>query len=471
MTEEISIDGLRRFYWGRGDLEYKLWDQQKGLYHGIRSLNKTVDTVVILCARQFGKSHLGVLLAVEDCVRYPNKCILIMGPTLKQTREIVTPRMRDIAKDAPAGFIRPSKTEGKWYVGQSELVIGGFDLNSSSQRGKTVQNIYVEEIVDSNPDDYTESMRSDLGPALTHSDGGKMIFLTTPPKIPDHPFITDTMANAELNDALYIFTIRDNHKLSSDQYAACVKRCGGEDTVDFRREYLCEIVRDASVVVVPDYDDVVHVATFNVPLYYIPHVTVDFGGVRDKTVALLHWYNYLQNRTEVWDERVFQPNTATSAIVKELLDLERVHGLKEVRRFADCPGQVQVDLLDGGYTVAPPPKTDWQAGVNSLAVDFSLNQAVIHPRCKFLRQSLKSGTFNKQRTDFQRTDALGHCDALAALMYGLRAQDRSNPVPRSTLNRDRYHVPVIDDKDSILAQSIQPATFNFTPKRFGSFKG
>jgi hypothetical protein len=392
-----------------------------------------------------------------------------MGPTLKQTREIVTPRMREIGKDAPPGLIKPSKSEGKWYIGDSELVIGGFDANSSSQRGKTVQTIYVEEIVDSNPDDYTESMRSDLGPALTHSDGGKMIFLTTPPKIPDHPFITDTMAQAELNDALYIFTIRDNHQLTPDQFAACVKRCGGEQTVDFRREYLCEIIRDPQVVVVPDYDDIVHVARFEVPLHINPQITVDFGGVRDKTVAILHWYNYLENRTEVWDERVFPQNTPTSAMVRSFLEMEKP--FKDVRRIADAPGQVQVDLADTGYQVEIPPKSDWQSGVNQMAVAFSTKTIVVHERCKFLRQSLKSGTFNKHRTDFDRTEALGHCDALAALMYGLRSQDRTNPYPRMTLNRDTYHFVPKEPNEIQLADAMVPyIPTGFTPKRFGTFR-
>lgn len=469
MTDPTLAD-VRSYFWRRGNLSWQLWPQQEPIYNGIRTLAKRVETVVILCARQFGKSHLGVILAIEDCLRHPNKCVLIMGPTMKQAREIVTPRIRDITRSAPPGLIKPSKSEGKWYIGDSELVIGGFDLNSSSQRGKSVQTIYVEEIVDSNPDDYQESMRSDLGPALTHSDGGKMIFLTTPPKIPDHPFITDTMAQAELNDALYIFTIKDNHQLSPDQVAACIRRCGGEQTTDYRREYLCEIIRDASIVVVPDYDDIRHVSRFEIPLHYKPHVTIDFGGVRDKTVALLHWYNFLDAKTEIWDERVFPPNTATATMVKSILEMERQVPIESVR-FADAPGQLQVDLIAGGYQVAMPPKDDWQAGVNRMAVAFSTDGIRIHERCRFLRQSLKSGTFNKHRTDFGRTDTLGHCDALAALMYGIRAQDVTNPYPRLQINRDRYHLPTPLEPDVSLADAVQPVVVGgFRPKRFGSFR-
>lgn len=447
------------------------------IYDGIRSLGKNVPLVVILCARQFGKSHLGVLMAIEDCLRYPGKCILLMGPTLKQAREIVTPRMNDIRRSAPPGLIRPSKSEGKWYIGDSELVIGGFDVNSTSQRGKTVQNIYVEEIVDSDPDDYTESMRSDLGPALTHSDGGKMIFLTTPPKIPDHPFITDTMAQAELDNSLYTYTIDDNYKLTPEQKAACVSRAGGKHTVGYRREYLCEIVRDERIVVVPDYDDVRHVTHVKFPIRFFPHVTIDFGGVRDKTVALLHWYNFFDDCSEVWDERVFEPNTETGSIVKAVLEMEKsLPEGAEIVRYADMPGQLQIDLNTAHkFSVGVVHKDDWQANINNLAVRFSQNKVRIHERCKFLRQSLKSGTFNKQRNDFARTNALGHCDAIAALMYGIRMERRLNPYGALTPHRDsQFYIPK-NSTETVVAEAIQPKTFansanGFQPKKFGGFK-
>ena len=478
-SEGPTINDLRAWAWRRGELSWKLWKQQEPIYNGIRSLPKNTETVVILCARQFGKSHMGVLLAIEDCLRHPGKCILIMGPTMKQAREIVTPRMNDIRRDAPEGLIRPSKSEGKWYIGESELVIGGFDVNSTSQRGKSVQTIYIEEVVDADPDDYTESMRSDLGPALTHSDGGKMIFLTTPPKIPDHPFITETMAQAELSDALYIFTIDDNHQLSTDQYDACVRRCGGKHTVDFRREYLCEIVRDASIVVVPDYDDSRHVCHVDFPLKFNPHVTIDFGGVRDKTVALLHWYDFFNDEDIFWDERVFEPNTPTGDIVKEIRAMEAEHIPEhlEVKHYADMPGQLQVDLNQHhDFRVSLVAKSDWQAAINNLAVKFSVNKIKIHKRCTFTRQSLKSGTFNKQRNDFARTNALGHCDAIAAMMYGVRIVSKENPYGANIHNRDTtFYIPPTP-KETELVNAIQPKTFStgfgggFVPKKFGSFK-
>jgi len=75
----------RHSLWRRGNLSYKLWDQQVPLYNKLKTLPAHVDEAVLLCARQFGKSHLGVIRAVDNCLKYQDRCFLIMGPTLKQT--------------------------------------------------------------------------------------------------------------------------------------------------------------------------------------------------------------------------------------------------------------------------------------------------------------------------------------------------------------------------------------------------
>lgn len=412
--------------WRTGILCWKLWPQQEIIYDCIRDLDPKVVEAVVLCARQFGKSVLGTLLALEDCLQNQEKCILVMGPTLKQTMAIVTPRIRLLSRDAPVGLIKPSKSEGKWFVGSSELVIGGMDVNSSAQRGKTVQSVYIEEIVESKPDQYIESLRSDIGPALTHSENGKVIFLTTPPKIPDHPFITETMAQARLNNALYTYTIDDNKALSPSQYEACVRRAGGKNSIDFRREYLCEIIRDQSIVIIPDYDEKQHVSFFELPEMINLEIFTDWGGVRDKTVSLLVGYSFLEDRDLVFDELVWNHNTPTDVIVNDLRSKWGSYKIKS--HYVDAPGQLQVDLkTTHDLSVRFPSKSEWRTSVNHLANRFTQKKIVIHPRCKFLRETCRSGTFRANRTDFERSHTLGHMDAIAALMYAVRQMDRSNP--------------------------------------------
>ncbi len=473
IPEDLSIAEIRDSLSLIGDLSWMLWEQQRPIYNAIRNLPSGIDEYVVLCARQYGKSHLGVLLAVEDAIRNRDRCILIIGPDTKQTKDIVNPRMRRIQRLLPEGLLVQSKSENRWIVYHdldkkqsdfSEVVIGGMNENSSSQRGKTVQTIYVEEVVESSPDDYLESLRSDLGPSLTHSKNGKIIFLTTLPKIPDHPFITDTLAGARLNGAVATFTIDDNIALSPQQKEACVRRCGGVDTDDYKREYLCQVIRDASTIVVPSYSEAAHVKIYSIPTFTHWNIMIDWGGVKDYTVGLLYTYDYLRNKILFHREFMFKENTATKTIWP-LVDAWRAEYHVPIERvWADAPGQTLVDIaaLTKEAVGLPDNKEDWQASINHLNVLFISNTVEINPELKFLRESLRSGTFNKHRTDFERTKALGHCDALATIMYACRNFDKSNPYPERTVSSERYYVrPKVDD------DGIDAGAFG---KSFGVFR-
>lgn len=471
LLEDTDPDLIRQVLWQSGQLDYKLWEQQKVIYNQVRALSDYCGEIVVMCARQFGKSFLGTLMAVEDCIKYQGYTVLVVGPTIKQTIDIVNQAMKLIEVNSPEGFIRRSKSETRWYVGESEIVVGGFDVRTATrQRGKSVLKIYVEEVVDSHPDQYRESLRSDLGPALTHSPCPQIVFLTTPPKIPDHPFITETMPEASLNGLLFKFTIDENKEITTEQYDACVRRCGGRHTVEFRREYLCEIVRDVNVMIVPDFDKLRHVRKVERDPDMIMQMAIDWGGVKDFTAALIHGYCFLRNKVFVLEERVFPPNTPSDLIMSALLDMEKGYDIKA--RYVDAPAQLLIDLCSKDYQVQAPSKSDWLSNVNQMCVHFSLDQIEVDPKCRLLVQTLESGTFNKGKTDFDRNKTLGHCDAIAALMYGLRMQDRTNPF--STEKEYRYgnnlYHPVRVPVEKDLALALQSKTFVEGRKKFGSFK-
>ena len=441
--------------WAAGDLSYMLWPQQQIIYDSIWSLPPHVALAVILCARQFGKSFLEAVLAIEKAIRNPDRCMLIIGPTEKQTREIVAPKIKMIAKDAPLlryplskktyPLVRRSKSEGKWCVGpkdcESEIFIGGFDQNSTAQRGKTLLDIFIEEVVDSDPDTFNESMRSDLGPALTHSKGGKMIFVSTLPKIPDHPFITEKIPEAKLDGAFYSYTIDDNAALTLDEKLKCAKTAGCKvdrekklilvKTPDYLREYENQQIRDEQKTIIPAFDEKRHVVDFALPTYSKFWVYGDWGGVKDKTALLLVTYDYLRNKVLFIDERFFDPNTATNQIMRTSKVMEcQVDADAFGGRKLDAPGQTLVDIRELGFDVEQVHKGDWLATVQNLNIGFQLDSIEVHPRCRYLIQTLNSGQLNKQRTDFARSEVLGHADMVAAAMYAYRNLDRTNPWPK-----------------------------------------
>lgn len=485
-AENIPLKHVYEVLWRRGDLDFLLWAQQIPIWQQLNNLPPHIVEYVVLCARQYGKSTFGVLRGLSQAIKHRDSCILIMGPDTKQIKDIVGPKMRFLCKTAPHGLVRPMKSENRFHVyhdlrsgasDYTEIILGGMNENSSSQRGKTVQEILVEEIVDVNEDDFLTSMNEDLGPALTHSKSGRIIFLTTLPAVPDHPFITDTIPLAQRNGALSVYTIDDNIALTPEQYQACIDRCKGKNTAAFRREYMCEVFRDRNRVCLPDFDEKINVLDFYIPTHLFMHTTIDWGGVRDRTCATLHFHDYLQDLHCFWDCRDFDPNTPTQVIVASTREME-AHWQKEIyNRWVDAPPQtVNVDFInDYNFIASIPEKSDWKAQVNTLNARFQAGKTIIHPRCKFLVLSARSGILNKHKTDFDRNEALGHMDGIAAMMYAERMVSRESPYPRGIENQLMGFQgginPVYSRDNNERAASQDPFSQGaVAPKGFGRFK-
>ena len=127
--------------WMRGDLEFLLWPQQIPIWDQLQNLPKNVVEFVVLCARQFGKSVVGVIYALSEAIKHRDCCILIMGPDTKQTIDIVAPKMRMLTRTAPPGLIKQMKSNNRYHVyhdlnskasDYTEIVIGGMNEDRKS---------------------------------------------------------------------------------------------------------------------------------------------------------------------------------------------------------------------------------------------------------------------------------------------------------------------------------------------------
>lgn len=422
--------------WLRGNLTWKLHKGQKAIYKDIKALSPEIREIVVLISRRWGKSYLGVLMALEDCLRAPGGQVFIVGPSLKQTRKIITPLIKEIIADAPRGLIKQQKSDISWSVGESTLLVGAFDTALEAFRGLRATSIYLEESGLADIEEYDYTLKSVLRPTLMHS-RGKIYHLTTPPKEENHPFVLETLPEASLNKSLFVRTIRDNPLLSKKDIESEILIAGGESSPHCRRELFCEIVRDQERLIVPEFEENVHTHSLAQPSHANYLTSVDFGGVKDNHCALLCYYDFERNKTCVLSEVWLPINTGTSEIVTSVLEEEKkrkVQWLKGIpKRVTDAPGQTTVDLKRMGFECMPPEKgkDSVEDGIQALRVAFSRGQIeVSKENCPVLIQTLKYGMWNKHKTDFVRTDALGHCDALAALSYAFRHLDkRTNPFP------------------------------------------
>lgn len=388
-------------------------------------------------------------MAVEDCLRKSGSQVFIIGPTKIQTSDIVNGLLPLIMEDCPKGMMTATKSERKWqFSNGSQLIISGFDTALESMRGKRADSIYLEESGLANPDDYEYIISSVLFPTLMHS-RGKIIHLTTPAFILDHPLHLKTIPKAQSSGAYFKYTIRDNPLLSDDQIESEIYNLGGLSSSHCQRELFCNIVRDENITVVPQFDERKHVAEVVLPDNAHYWVAGDIGGVRDKSVLLLCAYDYNTGKLHVVKEAAFDSKTPTTEIVKGGFEME---GGRTVNRAVDAPGQLFIDLSSVyGYSCYPPEKLHFDQNIIRLQTAFWKDEIIVDPSCKLLIATLNSGQLNKQRTDFNRTESLGHCDAMAALVYGLRYADKRVPLKPAATRRteDRFGIQQTQQGDSL----------------------
>ena len=503
MSRIYSEETIRQYLWSYGKLKYKMDPLQRSITDTVRSNFDRTKKICILSSRQIGKSYWVMCFALEYLIRNPGTIARVIAPTREKCEEIVEDNLSVILQDVPDGIIGRAASKNRWNLfNKSSLRIGALERQYvDKNRGGNASLIIYEECGFVKGDDFNYGVNSVIGPQLLRSKGHE-IFVSSPSEQPDHPLHTVIAPSCGVMGTLFEYMVFESPSITESAIMEAAERAGTILTPEFmrdmwdlkgkveklhpdhiheiarahhiqlsdgfRREFMAEIIRPASLMVVPTFYEKETVHAFKVPNVANRQVVIDWGGVRDKTVALLMAYEYNGDVDLFVDERVFEPNTSTDIIVQELKQWEDEAPVNV--RWADVPGQLQIDLQDRfDYQVHIPQKTNWMGAVNTMAGRFSTKKVKIHPRCRFLIQSVRAGMFNKNRTDFDRSEALGHMDALAAAMYGIRSQNRENPYAA------QHHAPTIDrfvNPDHIRESQedlLDVKVFGDGPKRFGPF--
>jgi len=471
--KNISVHDVKTSLWLRGELGFKLDALQIRISKTV--MKQDSRKILILSSRQIGKTYWACVYALMYLLKNPNKIARIIAPTYTQCQDLVADNLQAIIQDAPEGLIWSVKSEYRYnlYNGSS-LRLGALErAHVDGNRGGNASLIIYEECGFVKSEDFNYGVDSVLGPQLLRSRGME-IFVSSPSEEPDHPLHTRILPEAESLGTAFRYTVYDSPTITQGQIEEAQRRSGGEHTDAWRREYMAEIIRVRSKVVIPGFDPQKHVKEYELDKSGYQHLTVDWGGIRDLTVALWHSYDYVADKLLIWDEKVFQRNTPTARILDEIHDWR----VDWYQKTADVPGQTLIDIYNyESDTVSDtwqmPPKADWLAGVQAMSNLFELDQIWIHPRCKFLIRSIRGGVFNKNKTDFERFDdpqGIGHCDALAALMYANRVQNRENPIRKSEMFANEFVFSNPNQKDEFEAGIEGMATG--TPKwglskRFG----
>lgn len=442
----------------RAELQWLLHDGQREIAKRIE--NTDSKEFLVLCSRQFGKSFFSLVYALSFLQKNPNSKAIIFSATGKQATTIVNDNMNLLLRFAPQDFLTRQKTERRWVLGNgSELRIGSIE-EADASRGVNGQLIILEEGAAScSSEQYNYALSSVIGPMLLRAQNGRLIHVTTPSTDLNHCLHTEILPRLEAKGAVARFTIFDNPQLTEQQILDAKDRCKTPEAWD--REYLVKIVKSETLTVVPEFEEETSLTHEDYKLPDLAHwcVGLDLGGVQDKTVAVLGFYHFQKARMVIWDERVFPVNTSSETIAREVNQmLEQVPASHKERSVtADAPGQVRIDLNRLGLSTFSPRKGQgsFEAGINNLRYLIRKQELLVHPRCNFLIRSLKFGQFNRTRTDFQRSEELGHCDAIAALIYYSRHQRTDNPYPATfKLHKDSHFYDLKDETTDALEEIL-----------------
>ncbi len=400
----------------------------------------------IEAARRFGKTNSILAFILEMLRANAGWICRWCFPLKNQAREVLGAEIAKMQKDCPEHLRFRYQTTDSVYIGprDSRLYIRGVNEDrGDSARGPASNIIVCDEYGFWNEPDYI--VREALFPQLENQPGQWLIKASTPPRNLGHRYYIEREEAIRKNRFIQK-TIYDNEALSKEELAIIIEESGGVDSPAFRRERLCEPVSDPELLVVPEWtDDNVVADDYPRPDFFTPYVGGD-SGADDNTAVLFGYYDFLKCEIVIEDEIVMNGKTT-----REIVELAKAYELRlwgtapVKRRVYDASKQLVFDIfVDHKWPVSMPPKDDKLAAIHDLRVEVGARRFKVKERCKFLRRQMKVGMWRDDRhTDFERTEGLGHLDALAAAIYLNRVVDKNlNPIPAlHGLSRFTHHIP------------------------------
>lgn len=446
-VKKPSKEAIIRECWMRGLLEYKMHIVQKEMY----SLYKTAgsySTSVWLLARQSGKTYGLALIAIIEAIKNPKSIIKIVTDTKIHMEDVFIPAVEQILEDCPED-LKPTYNKQRFrykFPNGSEIQLAGSDAgNAERLRGQRALLVIVDEAGFCT--DLRKIVQTILLPTLTHTKG-KLILSSTPPEEPDHDF-NGFVEAAEINKTLTKKTVHDNPLLTEDQVKTIISRYpGGENDIDFRREYMCEMLKNFSRSVFPEVDKILLekiVKEHPKPSFYTPYVSMDIG-FKDLTVVLFGYYDFRSAKLIIEDEIVkkgeeLHLENFTEEILKKedflwtnIITNEKTD--PKVRVSDIEPIVTQEIYRHSGEKLLFKPVTKEkgykQPLINQVRMMLTAGQILINPRCSVLIRHLQNCRWkDNSRDEFARS--LGenaHYDAADALIYMVKQLDVShNPYP------------------------------------------
>jgi hypothetical protein len=428
-----STAQIQRRYWFNGIIApWYLRDSQLDVYNLILSHKFPF----IESARRFGKTTSILAFVLEQLRENPGWICRWCFPNKNQAREVLGAEISKIQKACPEDLKFKYQTTDSFYIGPngSRLYIRGVNEDrGDSARGAASNIIVCDEYGFWNEPDYI--VREVLFPQLENQDGQWLIKASTPPRNLGHRYY-DEKEEALRKNRFIQKIIYDNEALSKEELEIIIEESGGINSPAFLRERLCQPVSDPELLIIPEWNDEQNTVPNDYPRpeFFTPYIGGD-SGADDNTAILFGYYDFIKNEKIIEYEIVLAGKT-TKFLVRFAKRIEKTLWklVPTRKRVYDATKQLIFDIfVDHKWPVEMPKKADKLAAIHELRVEVGARRFKVKERCKHLRRQLKVGMWRDgKHLDFERTEGLGHLDAIAAAIYFNRCVDPShNPWPKN----------------------------------------
>ena len=474
---------VRDEFWYRGNLSYMLrkHGQTRCYNHYHRKTEDAGGDLVQLvwnCHRRMGKSFLLVLLLIERCLKYPRQEVKFCAPTKQQVTDIIRPLINFILEDCPKA-LRPFKREGatefyfrnpRWGPDFSEttscLKLIGVNVGDGDKaRGQGADVVALDECGLYRDMDYL--VNSVLLYQFANRHKPAMIMATSAPVTVAHDFYELYVPRAQESDDYMEVRAPDNPDFSEQDRRNVLSYCdGGEDSVAWRREALCEKVSDESALILPEFQRAqtrVMVEKYQRPAFFHPWASMDTGWV-DHT-AVLYGYIDFEPQILVIEHVIWVHYKSKGDVAYLMKEVERRLYPEDllnrmdvkIRRVADMDPQgiadfrteykIPIRYVDKGHATGTY-NSSMEANIAKLRSGIQEGRVRVlkNETTEPLIYQALHGVWDEGRKKFARpassarraeASLLGHCDCLAAWAYLYKnVLWRENPRKEHLANTD-----------------------------------
>jgi hypothetical protein len=482
---DLKMDSLIKECWYRGNLRHLTRPgPQREAYDFIKGRDMAFSAFspfVFNFHRRLGKTFLSTLLCIEACLKRPGIFAKFLGPSATQVQDILEEHWSIIMMQCPPDLepdpfrgekftFRNPRWQHKGSYAKSILRLYGVnnDRGNKARGGSTDVGIFDEcrEMAD-----LAYTWGSVLLPTFKGRHEPLALFISSPPDSMDHPYVQKFIAEAREKGRYRCVPASKDPTWTKEEDDLFAREMGGRDSPEYRREIQCELISDATSLIMPEFAQAdsyldtgtgvelqnEYVEAFTPegrPPHYVAYTIADMGGAgkrTDRCGILFGFLDFLKGLVYIEDE-LFLRDLDTRAIslawrhkAEELYDkeFERSQGREvvEIDWWAQTTEQQLVDFYRlFNLNARNVPTHDKEAARRYARMVFSTSKLRIHPRCEELQYQLRNG----QRTisgDFQRSERLGHCDLVAALIALFRIVDwERNVIPKPRHDRETTFV-------------------------------